>query len=136
MNNEVTIFDIKTRCRALLEGQFLTMSLLRDELKLKSKSIVVSGGGSTNNEFLEILAATFNSPVSSLQNFESSLMGAAYRAIHGYLCFKNGKFIDFNSLFQSQYDKTYSPDLTAALIYSSMKSRIKTLHPGLRHNNY
>ena len=124
INDQKTMFDIKTKYRALIEGQFLIMSLFSDELKLKSKRIVVSGGGSTNNTFLDIIASIFNSPVSTLHNFESSLMGAAYRAIHGYLCFKNGKFIDFNSLFQSQYDKTYSPNLTAALIYSSMKNRI------------
>ena len=136
INNKETVFDIKTRFRALIEGQFLTMSLFSDELKFKSNRIVVSGGGSTNTEFLELISSIFNSSVSSLQNYESSLIGAAYRAAHGYLCFKNGKFIDFNSMFNPEYDKTYLPNLSETPIYTIMKNRIKTLHPGLRHNNY
>ena len=130
--NQETTFNIKTRFRALIEGQFLTMSVLSNELNFNSERVVVSGGGSTNTEFLEILSSIFNSPVSTLQNYESSLMGAAYRAIHGYLCFKKGEFINFNSIFEPKYDQTYSPNLPDVPLYNEMKKRLVTLHPGLR----
>ena len=94
--NSVISFDRETECRAVIEGQCLSMVKYSQKLGIKTDNIVVSGGASINKEILKILSSIFNCETDTSTNYETSLIGSAYRAIHGYRCYKTNQFIPFN----------------------------------------
>jgi xylulokinase len=96
--NQVESFNKEVEIRSLIEGQFLSMHKYSNKLGIKTEKIIATGGASVNKEILKILSSIFNCDVYSSINCETSLLGAAYRAIHGYKCFKVGRFISFNSI--------------------------------------
>lgn len=99
--NPVAKFDRAVECRAVIEGQCSSMLKYSQKLGIKTDKIVVSGGASTNKEILKILSSIFNCETDTSTNYETSLIGSAYRAIHGYRCFIAGKYIGFNKILSN-----------------------------------
>ena len=126
-HNNMIDFDKKTEIRALIEGQILSMKYYTDKMGIKINKIIISGGSSINDDFAQLIASVFDSYVYALKNLDSSLLGAAYRAIHGYLCHKSREFIPFTSLFKNDYNKIYIPNNNHNIIYSNMIPRLKLL---------
>ena len=118
-------FDRETELKALIEGQFMAMSIYSDCLGIKTEKIIVTGGCSTNKEFLNILSDIFCCDIYYMENCESSLIGSAYRAIHGYVCLIENKFIPFTSLFKNNKLVCISNNKENNKIYTELKSRVK-----------
>jgi xylulokinase len=77
-------------CRAVVEAQMMSMRLHSAWMKIKPTSIYATGGGSVNLPVLQIMADVFNCPVRRIEVAKSAALGAALRAIHGWLL-RNGK---------------------------------------------
>jgi xylulokinase len=84
--NPIAKFDREIECRALIEGQCSSMLKYSQKLGIKTDKIVVSGGASVNKEILKIISSIFNCGIDTSTNYETSLIGSAYRAIHGFRC--------------------------------------------------
>jgi xylulokinase len=54
-------------------------------MKVTSKRILATGGGSVNLTILQIMANVMNCPVYRIEIAKSAALGAALRAVHGWL---------------------------------------------------
>jgi xylulokinase len=77
-------------CRAIVEAQMMSMRIHSAWMKIKPISIYATGGGSVNLPVLQIMADVFNCPVHRIEVAKSAALGAALRAVHGWLL-HNGK---------------------------------------------
>ena len=78
-------------CRAVVEAQMMSMRLHSAWMKIKPTSIYATGGGSVNLPVLQIMADVFNCPVRRIEVAKSAALGAALRAVHGWLSHNGGK---------------------------------------------
>lgn len=67
-------------CRAVVEGQFLSMRLNSAWLATRPRRLVATGGGSRNRELLQIAADVLGCRVESLEVTDGAALGAALRA--------------------------------------------------------
>ncbi len=67
-------------CRAVVEGQFLSMRLNSEWMATRPTRIVATGGGSRNRELLQIAADVLGCRVESLEVSDGAALGAALRA--------------------------------------------------------
>ncbi len=81
--------DIEGNIRGIIEGQFLSMKLHSEWIEEKPKEIYATGGGSANEEILQILANIFNTRVHIFEITDSAALGAAFRAVKSYYDSKN-----------------------------------------------
>jgi xylulokinase len=58
-------------------------------------SILVTGGGSSNTNICKVVADVFGVPVFKAETSNSASLGAAYRALHGWLCQQRQAFVPF-----------------------------------------
>jgi xylulokinase len=58
-------------------------------------SILVTGGGSSNAHICKVIADVFGVPVFKAETSNSASLGAAYRALHGWLCQQQQRFVPF-----------------------------------------
>jgi xylulokinase len=72
-------------CRAIVEAQMMSMRIHSGWMKIKPTSIYATGGGSVNLPVLQIMADVFNCPVHRIEVAKSAALGAALRAVHGWL---------------------------------------------------
>jgi xylulokinase len=72
-------------CRAVVEAQMMSMRLHSQWMKLRPKQIHATGGASTNTAILQIMADVFHCPVVRIEVAKSAALGAALRAVHGWL---------------------------------------------------
>lgn len=81
-----------TDCRAIIESQALSYKLHSKLLGLNEiSSIVVTGGGSSNREILQIIADVFECDVRTSSAVNSAANGAAIRALNSYVKLNNIK---------------------------------------------
>lgn len=69
--------------RSLLEGQFIAKRSMLEEYGLdlgKSTRIIATGGASINIGILQVLSDVFNAPVYTIEECNSGVLGAAFRA--------------------------------------------------------
>ena len=90
----------QAKARAAVEGQFLSMRLHGQRLGLHPNRVVVTGGGSQNPAIAQVLADVLQAPVYTVASADSAALGAAYRALHGYVA-KRHPGISFISALQS-----------------------------------
>jgi len=92
--------DGKCHIRAVVESQFAAMYLHSKRLGLVNhKRVLVTGGGSKNKEMMQVLSDMFHVPVYTLGDLsKSACLGAAYKALHGWVCHSQNKFVDFASV--------------------------------------
>ena len=67
-------------CRAVVEGQFLSMRLNSQWMATRPERLVATGGGSRNRELLQIAADVLGCRVESLEASDGAALGAALRA--------------------------------------------------------
>ncbi len=67
-------------CRAVVEGQFLSMRLNSEWMAIRPRRVIATGGGSRNRELLQVAADVFGCPVESLNLSDGAALGAALRA--------------------------------------------------------
>jgi xylulokinase len=72
-------------CRAIVEAQMMSMRIHSAWMKIKPTTIYATGGGSVNLPVLQIMADVFNCPVHRIEVAKSAALGAALRAVHGWL---------------------------------------------------
>ena len=67
-------------CRAVVEGQFLSMRLNSAWMATRPRRLVATGGGAQNRELLQIAADVLGCRVESLEVSDGAALGAALRA--------------------------------------------------------
>ena len=77
--------DVGANCRAVIEAQMMAMRLHSGWMKVTPRKILATGGGSVNTPVLQIMADVMNCPVYRIEVSKSAALGAALRAVHGYL---------------------------------------------------
>ncbi|KAK1392991.1 Xylulose kinase [Heracleum sosnowskyi] len=108
LEQEVMEFDPLSEVRALIEGQLLSMRAHseRSGMPTPPNKIIATGGASANDNILSSIASIFGCNVYTVQRPDSSSLGAALRAAHGWLCNKKGSFVPIADMYQSKLDKT------------------------------
>lgn len=100
-NEKVTSFTDEEEVRALVEGQFLAKRCHAERLGYalgKNSRVLATGGASSNKEILQVLSDVFQTPVYTLDTSNSTCLGCAFRAKHGFL---GGKSILFEEVVAS-----------------------------------
>jgi len=83
--------DAAANCRAVVEAQMMSMRIHSQWMKVEPKQIYATGGASTNSAILQIMADVFNCPVLCIEVAKSAALGAALRAVHGWLAHSGKK---------------------------------------------
>lgn len=125
----VKSFSPEANVRAVVEGQFLSMRLHGSRMGLVPKRILATGGASANPALLQVLADVLGAPVLVGQQANSSSLGAAYRALHGAMCYKQGRFIPFAKAIHgaSPFRVAAKPNPRVRKIYEDMLVRYAKL---------
>nr|GMD89206.1 xylulose kinase-like [Ipomoea batatas] len=105
---EVQEFDPASEVRAIIEGQFLSIRAHAERFGLPSppKRMIATGGASTNNAILSMVASIFGCDVYTVQRPDSASLGGALRAAHGWLCDKKGQFVPIAIMYMDKMEKT------------------------------
>jgi xylulokinase len=77
--------DAAMNCRAVVEAQMMSMRFHSQWMKVQPKQICATGGASANTAILQIMANVFDCPVLRIEVAKSAALGAALRAVHGWL---------------------------------------------------
>lgn len=76
--------DAAANCRAVVEGQMLSMRLHSQWMGLRPTKIFATGGASANSEIMQIMADVMGCPVYRIETTASAALGAALRAAHAW----------------------------------------------------
>lgn len=108
--------------RAVIEAQFLSMRLHSRHIGLTPTRILATGGASSNPAILRVMADVFGVPVFTAQQPGSAALGAAYRALHGWTCADQRRFIPFADIMQAAppFTRTLEPNAQAHAVYGPM----------------
>ena len=77
--------DAAANCRAIVEGQMMSMRLHSQWMKVAPDCIYATGGASDNVPLLQVMADVMNCRVLRIEVAKSAALGAALRAAHGWL---------------------------------------------------
>ena len=123
--NPVEAFDPATECRAVVEGQCLSMRLHGSHIGFAPRRILATGGASVDRNMLQILSNVFNVPVYVAEKSDSASLGAAYRALHGWCCSREDRFVAFGDALGGEPPLicAMQPDLEAHALYSDLLKR-------------
>jgi len=115
--------------RAVLESQFLSMRLHCENIGLKPRMIIATGGASVNLLILKIMADVFGQSILTIERPNSAALGAAMRALHGWKCLHAGKFIPFNRVISAvdRPKRKASPNGKNHRIYTAALARYRRL---------
>jgi xylulokinase len=92
-------------------------------MKIKPTSIYATGGGSVNLPVLQIMADVFNCPVHRIEVAKSAALGAALRAVHGWLLHsgKKPKWQEVVSVFTDPIPNSeVKPVLKSVRVYDKL----------------
>jgi len=126
-NRETRNFSPQEDARAVMEGMFLSMKLHGENIGIIPRRILATGGGSRNTAILRVMSQVFGVPVFVGDVSDSAAVGAAYRALHGYECRRQGRFIPFSGAiagapaFHKAFDEKAHP------VYGDMILRYREL---------
>jgi xylulokinase len=125
----VDTFDPAVEARAVVEGQFLSMRLHGGSVGLQPTSILATGGASVDAAVLRVMADVFGVPVFVGEQPNSAALGAAYRAMHGWLCKTRKRWVTFDDLVSAAppFRKSMEPDPAAHAVYTAMLARYSAL---------
>ena len=125
----VESFPPATEVRAAVEGQFLAMRLHCGQVGLKPARILATGGASANQDIVRVMADVLNVSVYVGEQPNSASLGAAYRALHGWLCARAKTFIPFGDVLREapSFSLAAEPDGRAAAVYDEMMTRYEKL---------
>ncbi|GAQ82467.1 xylulose kinase [Klebsormidium nitens] len=84
----VSSFDDAHECRAIVEGQLLSMRAHSERIGMPSPPtrVIVTGGASANQAIVATTADVFGCDVFAAAGTDSASLGAALRAAHSLLC--------------------------------------------------
>lgn len=115
--------DAAANCRAIVEAQMMSMRIHSAWMKIKPTRIYATGGGSVNAPVLQIMADVMNCPVLRIEVAKSAALGAALRAVHGWLAY-NGEtpeWEDVVSVFTDPiHNSEIKPNPTTTRIYDKL----------------
>jgi xylulokinase len=119
---QVKAFDPAVDCRAVVEGQFLSMRLHCANLGIYPGSILATGGASANAAIVKVMSDVFGVPVYVGEQPNSASVGAAYRALHGWKCADKGRFVPFAKAMSGApaFRLAARPDRKAHAVYTGM----------------
>jgi xylulokinase len=83
--------DAAANCRAIVEAQIMSMRLHSQWMNVKPTRICATGGASLNLPILQIMTDVFNCPVLRIEVPKSAALGAALRAVYGWLVYSGKK---------------------------------------------
>ncbi len=118
----VESFDPGADVRAVVEGQFLSMRLHCRNIGIAPTQILATGGASHNKEILKVMADVFGTPVYVAESPNSAPLGAAYRALHGWTCESEGRFVSYADILKvaAPFKQAAEPDAGSFAVYSAM----------------
>ncbi|MBM4141989.1 MAG: carbohydrate kinase [Lentisphaerae bacterium] len=122
-------FDPAADARGVVESQFLSMRLHCANIGLTPKSILATGGASANASVVRIVCDVFGVPVFVGEQPNSAALGAAYRALHGWTCRRQGRFVTFAEVVAKAppFRRAAEPDPAAHAVYTQMLPRYAAL---------
>ena len=115
--------DAAANCRALVEAQMTSMRIHSAWMKLKPTTVYATGGGSVNLPVLQIMADVFRCPVHRVEVAKSAALGAALRAVHGWLLHnaQKPKWSEVVSVFTDPVPHSeIKPNPKAARVYDKL----------------
>jgi xylulokinase len=118
-------FAAAVEARAVIESQFLCMRLHGASIGLKPASILATGGASVDAAVLRVVADVFGVTVCVGEQPNSAALGAAYRALHGWLCRRRRRFVRFADVVADAppFKKAMEPDRRAHAAYTKMLAK-------------
>jgi xylulokinase len=121
----VSAFPPEADARAILEGQFLSLRVHGAHVGLKPRRILATGGASVDRALVQIMADVFGVPVFVGDQANSAALGAAYRAVHGWRCAEDGRFVSYAEVMKpaAPFRKAADPDAAAHAVYTGMLDR-------------
>lgn len=129
----VDSFDPASECRAVEEGQALSMYLHGTNLGFAPKRILATGGASVDQEMLQILSNVFGVSVYVAEKSDSASLGAAYRALHGLRCVQQDVFVPYGEALGGEPPLVCAaePDQEAHQLYIQMVKKYEELEKRL-----
>jgi len=123
----------KAHVRGIVESQALSMYVHAENIGLHvTKSILLTGGSSKNNEIVQVFSDVFGVPVFTGQQSNSASLGAAFRALHAVKCHQKGKFVPYVEVVgETTFKKAIEPNMDNHRLYQKMSERYKRLELGL-----
>lgn len=114
--------------RAVVESQFLLIYLHSRTIGFDVKGILATGGGSKNKPILQVLSNVFGVPVFTGEVSKSAALGAAYRALHGWICHERQTYLPFTDVVgHLVYSNKIDPEMSQHQIYLDSIPRFKSL---------
>lgn len=122
-------FERAEDCRAVYEGQFLSMCLHGRNVGFEPRRLLATGGASVDGSVIRVMSDVFGTPVYVAEKSDSASLGAAYRALHGWKCAQTGEWVPFGDVLQGAepFKKVADPDMQAHAVYTAMLERYATL---------
>lgn len=115
--------DADANCRAVVESQMMSIRLHSAWMKVKTRRVLATGGGSVNAAILRVMADVMNSPVYRLEISKSAALGAALRAAHAYLKHRRqpARWADvLRGFTEPPADSDVRPDKRAVAVYNKL----------------
>jgi glycerol kinase len=85
--------------RAIIESQFLSMFVHSKAIGMSvTERILATGGASKNRHILQVMSDVFGVPVYTHSQPNSASLGAAYRALHGWLSKDSKEAVSFDDV--------------------------------------
>jgi xylulokinase len=115
-------FAAPVEARAVVEAQFLSMRLHSGHVGIVPTRILATGGASANPAILRVMADVFGVPVFTGKHPGSAALGAAYRALHGWTCADQRRFVPFADIMQAAppFTPAAEPDAKAHVVYGAL----------------
>lgn len=129
LGRPVSSFPPAVAVRSVVEGQFLSMRLHGEHVGLHPRQILATGGASANRAILRVMADVFGVPVFVGEQPNSAALGAAYRAIHGWKCAQDRRFVPFAEIMAPArpFQLASEPAESARAVYDAMLPRYAEL---------
>ena len=126
---KVKAFPSRAEIRALVEGQFMSMRIHAAKIGIRPAHVLATGGASANRAMVQVMSDVFGLPVYVGEQPNSAALGAAYRAMHGWSCLREGKFRPFAEVVGGApaFSKAADPDMTRRALYDGMLKRYEQM---------
>jgi xylulokinase len=127
------LISAEEEVRAVYESQFMSLRLHSKKIGLNPDMIIATGGASVDKALTQMIADVFGKPVAVGETPDSAAMGAAYRALHGYVCDQAGKYIPYTDVTSKAVQPVVvsEPNKKNHSIYSKLLGKFKKLEKTL-----
>jgi len=137
--HKVDHFTPEVEVRAVIEHRALALKTHTQRLNIIPKGdILVTGGASSNQYIIQVIADVFGLPVKTINIPNSAALGAAFRAVQGWkIAENNGTFISFERAlnFELKGENAIYPNRSATQIYAEILPKFTQLEKQLIAEN-